>query len=45
MEEATQSKGNHFAKLKWVSIAKITFLEVLDLRVAFAPYFLNRMTG
>ena len=25
-EEATKSKGGHFAKLKWFSIAKITFL-------------------
>ena len=25
-EEATESKGGHFAKLKWFSIAKITIL-------------------
>ena len=25
-EEATESKGGHFAKLKWFSIVKITFL-------------------
>ena len=25
-EETTESKGGHFAKLKWFSIAKITFL-------------------
>ena len=26
VEEATENKGGHFAKVKWFSIAKITFL-------------------
>ena len=39
-EEATESKGGHFAKLKWFSIAKITFLRRgLKFKRGHAPLF------
>ena len=37
-EEATESKGGHFAKLKWSSIAKITILwRVLKVKKGHGP--------
>ena len=38
-EEATESKGGHFAKLKRFSLQKLQiYAEVLNLRGAMAPY-------
>ena len=40
--EPTKSKGGHFAKLKWFSIAKLyPYREALKLRGAMAPLALH----